>query len=500
MSSTKQITIGALLSYLAIAFNILAGLLYTPWMVRQIGQSQYGLYTLATSLITLFLVDFGLSSATARYVSRYHAEGCEEKVNSFLGAIYQLYLIIDALIFIALIIVYFCTDVIYKNLTPDELRQFKVVYIIAASFSIINFPFTTLNGILTSYELFIQQKLADLLQRALTILLVVMALLNDMGLYALVAANAVAGLAMIVFRLLMIRKHTNIKVIFQRFDKVLLKELFGFSIWITIASLAQRLIFNITPSILGIVASSSAIAVFGIVTTIEGYTFTITNAINGMFMPKISRIVVGGDQENSLQPLLLRVGRFQYALNGLIVAGFLVVGREFILLWMGKNFLDAYMGILLVLLPGLLYNSLQIGHTTIIVQNRVRITAIVNVVTGMINIGLSFFLSKRWGVFGASLSIFTAYVFRSLALMVIYNRTLELDIPSFCRQCYLKFAPVILITVIIGFLIKRLLPITGWVSLAANGGLICLIYACLMLTIGLNKMEKNRLKTLIIRK
>ena len=78
-SRRKQIAIGSLASYISIGLNILAGLLYTPWMVRQIGQSQYGLYTLANSLITLFLIDFGLSAATARFVSKYHAEGDEKK-------------------------------------------------------------------------------------------------------------------------------------------------------------------------------------------------------------------------------------------------------------------------------------------------------------------------------------------------------------------------------------------------------------------------------------
>ena len=90
-STSKQIKYGAILSYLSIVLNVVAGLIYTPWMVKIIGQSDYGLYTLAYSLISLFLIDFGLSSATARYVSKYHAEGNEKKVNDFLGVIYKLY-------------------------------------------------------------------------------------------------------------------------------------------------------------------------------------------------------------------------------------------------------------------------------------------------------------------------------------------------------------------------------------------------------------------------
>ena len=129
--SPNQLKIGAILSYLSIGINIIAGLTYTPWMVDTIGESNYGLYTLSNSLITLFLVDFGLGSAVSRYVAKYRAEGRQDKINNFLGAVYKLYLIIDAIIFVSLIIIYFCIDSIYVKLTPEELAKFKVVYLIS---------------------------------------------------------------------------------------------------------------------------------------------------------------------------------------------------------------------------------------------------------------------------------------------------------------------------------------------------------------------------------
>ena len=66
MNSSKQIKFGALMSYFAIAVNIVAGLVYTPWMITKIGQGNYGLYTIASSLITLFVMDFGMSAAVGR--------------------------------------------------------------------------------------------------------------------------------------------------------------------------------------------------------------------------------------------------------------------------------------------------------------------------------------------------------------------------------------------------------------------------------------------------
>ena len=497
MSVSKQIKWGAILSYLSIAVNIVAGLIYTPWMIDQIGKADYGLYTLANSLITLFLVDFGLGSAISRYVSKYRAEGRQDKIDNFLGAVSQLSLVIDAVIFVALLVVYFLIDTIYVKLTPDELAKFKVVYLMAASFAVVNFPFVTFTGILNAYEKFIQLKLSDVVYRILLVGITVVALLLGYGLYSLVAVHAIVGLIQIAYKFIVIKKALPLKINFKHSERSLYKEIFSFSLWVTISTLAGRLIFNITPSILGIVASTAAIAVFGIVTTLEGYSYLITGAINGVFMPKISRIYEAGDAEKNIMPLFLGVGKFQYALNGLIVVGFTVIGKQFIELWMGADYTDAYLGIVLVMIPGMFYNALQIANTAMIVQKRVNVQAFVNLATGLCNVALSFFLSARFGVVGACISICIAYFVRAGALHVIYQKLMHFDILAFMRGCYLRLSIPILLTIALGLLMNRYLPGGGWLMLALKGGAVTALYLGLILLVGLNKKEKRKIFAMI---
>lgn len=489
-SQKSQIKYGAIISYACIAFNILAGLIYTPWMIEQIGKSQYGLYTLANSLITLFLVDFGLSSATARYVSKYHAEGNEIQVRNFLGIIYRLYLIIDAVIFVALTIVFFFLESIYVKLTPSELARFKIVYIIAGLFNIVNFPFVTLNGILTAYEKFIKLKLIELIQKVLVVVMMVIALLAGCGLYELVLVNAFAGIIAIVLKLIAIKSETDVSVNFSYSDKTLSKDIFSFSVWVAVATLAQRLIFNITPTILGIVSDTAAIAVFGIVITIEGYAYTITGAINGMFMPRISRIYAEG-HSSEMMPLMISVGRFQYALNGLIIVGFAIIGQRFITLWMSPDYIDAYYGLLLVMIPGIFYNSMQIANTTMVVTKNVDLQAKVNIVMGIVNVVLSFILSKKYGVIGASASIFVAYMIRAVGLNVLYNKKLKLDIPLFIKKCYLKMTAPIIATLLVGIPVCHAVKAGGWWGLAIQGLAVVIIYLLMVVFLGLTDNERK---------
>ena len=161
----NQLKAGATISYLSLGINIITGLLYTPWMINSIGRTNFGLYTLAMSVISLFVFDFGLSAAVTRFIAKYLAMDRQDLANKCLGLVYKLYIYIDIVLFLALVIVYFFIPQIYEELTPDEIERFKVVYSIAAVYSVLSFPFIPVNGILTAHEKIVQLKLADIFQK-----------------------------------------------------------------------------------------------------------------------------------------------------------------------------------------------------------------------------------------------------------------------------------------------------------------------------------------------
>lgn len=491
MDKSKELKIGALIAYCTIAMNIVSGLLVTPWIIRQIGDADYGLYTLANSLISLFLFDFGLSAATSRFVAKYLAQGRQDKVDSILGAIYKLYFLIDALIAVVLVVISFFLEDIYTNLTPLEIQRFRVVFIISALFALINFPCVTFTGILNAYEKFIKLKLADALYRVLTVVITVIALVFHGGLYALVLVQVAVGLLVLAYKLFVIKTKTPVKVNFAYKEKGIYHELFGFSVWVTVSTLAQRLVLSITPSILGIVSSTVAIAVFGIVVVMENYIHVITTALNGMFMSQISRIFHQEQYTDELNKLIVKVGRFQFGLNGLIVVGFFLLGKDFIVLWLDETYSAVYYGLLLVTVPNLFYYSLQIANTALVIKNRVKIQAITNVAVGIISVVLSLFLSKDYGVIGACFAIFVAYSIRNIGYIIAYCKILKMDLWKMCKECYFPLGICMAVTLLLGVGVNRLLSHCDWISFAVKVLTITVIYAVLMIAIGLKRDERK---------
>ena len=495
LNSSKQIKFGAIISYGTIVFHIVAGLIYTPWLISQIGQSDYGLYTLATSLITLFVMDFGLGAAISRYVSRYRAQNNQQAINDFLGMMYRLYIAVDVVIFLVLLAYFFLLEKVYVNLSVEELEKFKVIYIITATFSVISFPFSNFNGILTSYEKFIILKLCDFFNKALNIALVVIALMFGWGVYALVTVHAAVGLLTIGFKLIVIKTKTPVKVSFNHFDKSMLKEMFGFSMWTTVGNILQRLILGISPSIIAAVcaAGSVEVAIFGLASTVEGYVYTFATAINGMFMPRISKIIVDGKKETELMPLMVKVGRIQLMLVGLVSVGFLALGKSFIVdIWNKPDFEQSYLCAVFLLLPNMFYLPMQIANTTLVVENKVKIQAQVFMVMSAVNVALSLVFSHFWGAIGASLAVFIAYIVRVALMIIVYQKKMNLNMVKFFKDVFFSMSPYLIITFLVGFAMEQFNPLpSGLLRFAINGAVLVGCFGVLMLIKGFNQYERN---------
>ena len=490
-NSSKQIKAGAIMGYITIAINMIAGLIYTPWMVGIIGQGPYGLYTLSTSLISLVALDFGLSAAVTRFVSKYNVADDQKSVNNVLGIVSKLFLFIDAFICISLIIVFFFINIIYKGLTVDEIQNFKIIYIITSSFTVISFPFTTLNGILISYEKFVSQKVCDLFNRVFNVALMIIALSMGYGLYTLVTINAFSGLVSLILKMWVIKKQTPVKINFKFKSKKMLKEVLEFSVWSTIISIAQRFVFNIVPTILGSFSGSVSIAIFGVASTLEGYVFTFSTAINGMLLPKVSRIVAKNEDRQDILTLMIKVGRIQFTIIGLLTVGFISIGKEFIYLWMGKSFDMSYLCAVILIIPSLFEIPQHIANLTVIAVNKVRLQSYVYISTAFINIIMSIVLSRYFGELGASISICIAYLIRIIAMNVIYYKVLKINVFTFFMECHIKMCLAFFVPLILGICLHLFVSMNGWLTLLAKVLIITFIYFFSMWFFAWNKYEKT---------
>lgn len=489
----RQLKIGALLSYVGIFVSIITGLTYHPWMIKTIGNSDYGLYTLAMSLINTFMIDFGLGLAAQKFISGYIAQKDQKSVDNVSGLIFKLYFIIAMALLLFFAVLYFFLDGVYVQLTPAELQKFKILFIMAAIYSVTTFPFITLNGILSSYERFISLKASDFFHKIITVVLTAAALLMGQGVYILVVVNLISSFIYSAMRIIAIKKYTPIRPNFSYSDKKQTKELFGFSIWASVSVIVVRLLLTLAPSILGIVSGSYEIAVFGYGVSMEGHIYSFVNAINGFFMPRLSVLSVQEDAEEGSKKvleLMITVGRFILMLFGLIFIGFTILGKEFIILLVGKEYAASYYCVLLICAYGIIAYPQQIANTYTVVKDKVKIRAIVSIIALAIYVVCAFIFSSLWGALGAAWAVCVALFFQTIAMNVVYHKVLKIDIIAFFKNCHLKLLPGLILFFALSFCVK-LIPLGGWVGFGVKGIIMVAIYGFVAWFVMMKDEEKR---------
>lgn len=498
MTAKNSIAKGAIISYISIFLNIVISLVYTPWMINKVGVSDYGLYSLVVAFLSYFMLDFGLSGTITRFISKYRAEKNEEKVSNMLGITAKVYLFFDTVIFLILFVLYFFLSDIFGGLTLEEIERLKVMYCIAGIFSLLSFLFKPVSGAMMAYEFFVENKLLDLVVRVGTVVLIVIALLFDGNVYHIVFITGAVGFGTAVVRYLVFSKKSRVKINWRYFEKGELIALFSYSAWILVIQLAQMFRLSLVPTILGILSDTTEISVFSVGKNLEGMVFTIAAALNGLFLPVVSRMVHSGDRKGIME-LMIRVGRIQLYIIFLIFAGFFVFGEHFINLWVGETFQTSYYVFLFLVFVNVISLTLQIAMDVVYAENMVKPAAIRVLISSLIGLVLSVLAAPKFGAIGCAAATGIALVLTQILYIQFYHKKMGLDMKQFFCRCHLKILPLLTVYTVAAFFIQRFLPINDWIGLLVVMGVYTLGYFLIAWFFLANKYEKDLVLSFIKR-
>jgi len=131
-SSINQLKAGAVLAYISMGLGYVISIIYTPIMLRLLGQSEYGLYNLVASVVAyLGILNFGFGSAYMRYYSRYKVQEDKEKIATLNGMFLIIFFVIGLVAVTAGTILALNTETIFGNkLNSTELVKSKILMMI----------------------------------------------------------------------------------------------------------------------------------------------------------------------------------------------------------------------------------------------------------------------------------------------------------------------------------------------------------------------------------
>ena len=138
----NQLKAGAILSYIAIGLNNIVGLVYTPFMLRMLGQNEFGLYSLVSSVVAyLTVLDLGFANAIVRYTAKFRAEGKQKEQYEMFGMFFLLYCGIGIVAFLIGLGLYFNIDNLFDvTMTDEDLNKIRVMMLLMVFNVAFTFP------------------------------------------------------------------------------------------------------------------------------------------------------------------------------------------------------------------------------------------------------------------------------------------------------------------------------------------------------------------------
>ena len=193
----NQIKAGAALNYVIIGINALVGLLYTPYMLRMLGQNEYGLFSLVASVISyLTILDFGFGNAIVRYTAKFRTENKTTEQYEMFGMFLKLFCAIGLFALCIGIILCFNVDNLFdKSMSPEELSKAKILLLILLINLALTFPLSVYGSIINAYENFIFQKLAQIARIVLSTIVMIVILRLGYKAIGLVVVQTIFNIA-----------------------------------------------------------------------------------------------------------------------------------------------------------------------------------------------------------------------------------------------------------------------------------------------------------------
>ncbi|MDA3042874.1 MULTISPECIES: oligosaccharide flippase family protein [unclassified Campylobacter] len=489
-ATQRKVAVG--LSYIDIFISTILMFVYTPFFLRALGQGEYGLFSLASSVIGyLAILDLGFGNAIVVYTAKYIASGETEKEKKLHGTIFSIYLAMSAIsLIVGLVLIFFASQIFGEKLNLEEIKKLKIMFALLTFNLVLSFPFSIYSSILTAYENFIFLKILRILKTLLLPILAIPILLLGYKSISIVVILSLINLFAILSIYIFCKKKINPEISVANFDKITLKEIFAYSFFIFLGMIVDQVNWHVDNFILGVVAGTTAVSLYAVANSVNTMFLTLSGTISGVMLPKISKMVSANSSNDELTNEFIKVGRLQFYIIFFICSLTILFGREFIMLWAGREYEISYYIAIILVIPVSVPLVQNLGLAILQAKNKFKFRAVVAFLMTFVNIAISIPLAKMYGGIGSAIgTAFSLIVLNIIIMNFYYHFKIGLNMVKFWKNI-LKMFVIFLIPVIIILPLIWKLNLNGVAYLLVCGGIYTAIYAIVAFKLNMNDYEK----------
>uniref|UniRef100_UPI003FEF0F16 oligosaccharide flippase family protein n=1 Tax=Candidatus Cryptobacteroides bacterium TaxID=3085639 RepID=UPI003FEF0F16 len=344
------------------------------------------------------------------------------------------------------------------------------------------------------YEDFVFQKSLNIIRIILNTVVMICLLHFGYKAVAMVVVQTIFNVLTLVLNFIYCRRKLNIHIYFRfkHFHWGFLKEVAIYSFWIFLNAIMDRVYWSTGQFVLGAMVGTAAVAVFAIAIQLEGMYMQFSTAISSVFLPKVTAMVATNRSRKEISDLFIRTGRIQYIVLAYILSGFIIFGRQFIELWAGAGYSDAYIISLLFFIPLTVPLIQNLGITILQARNEMKFRSVLYIIIALVSLAMQIVLTRYFGGIGCAMGVSGALVVGQILIMnVYYRRRQDLDIKTFWKEISkMSIIPIVLIFSSM-LVIRHFFALDSWGKLILGIAAFSLVYIPLFFRFSMTDDERN---------
>lgn len=420
-------------NYLVTGTELLIGLFMLPFNVAHLGQAAYGLWVLAASVTVYFsMLDMGYGVAQVRFAAHYRAKGDTEALNQIASTMFYVFTAVGLLTYVIAILLALNLENFF-SLTPVQAATGRTVLLLISAYVALGFPFSVFGGIVNGFQRTYLNGVVAFITAIVVAIVNVVVLKAGYGLVELVVATTtVRILSYFAYALNAYRVFPALSIRIRSFRWVRLREVTGFSVFILLIDLANKLNYSTDTIVIGIFMSTVAVAIWAVAQRLIEIVQRITDQLNSALFPVVVDSSTVQDTAR-LQKILLQGTRLSLAMVIPLATGLGLLSRHVVTSWVGPDFAGS-VPIIHILSIAV---ALRVGNATSAMilkgSGEHRLLALANIVMAVSNLLLSLLLVQWYGLVGVAIGTLVPLV--AISLMVIF--------PAACRRVEMRRFEVI---------------------------------------------------------
>lgn len=488
--------IGMALSYAYTFLNMLIGLFMSSFLLRMLGDIEYGLYQSISSFATyLVLLEFGTGTVMSRNVAIANNRDDMECLQKSVTTVWIMNVALAVVICLGSIIFYINIGNIYaRTMTPGQVEYAQKIFLWIVGYLVCSFFLQTLNGLLLGMENYRFGQVLNILRLLLrTGMLVGAILLCKYAIVIAVTDCIIAAVAMVVTYIYCKRTyHFKIKV--ANFDKAVLKESIPLCVALLIQSLVNQANNSVDKFIIGIQMSLEAVALYSVAQYIYSVFSAVTTIPISMYLPQVAKDIGNKYDGEKITQTLIKPSRLICYLGGMILFGFIACGKQFVAIVYGSEKVEAWVYAIIIMIPMLLNMITGPIVNVLDVLNKRQIRSYALLATTVLNVIMTVIFIKYWGIIGAVIATAIATTIGQILIMnIYYSKYLNIGVGEIYVRSMHGVTLHQIMGAIVGYLIGTVIS-NLYVSFLTAGFLFVITSSMLSYMFGLSKEEKQTIR------